>query len=139
MMRGRWDRISVLFLGLALLAVIAFVSSYWWYGQWVVYRSPTHNIRVLSNHGGLGLQRFDPPGADGTMVVYPSILSIPYPVVALLLLVVPAVRVVARRRVASNRRRAGQCENCGYDLRATSGRCPECGIVPPLRRPAAAV
>ena len=32
-------------------------------------------------------------------------------------------RAVARRR----RRRHGCCVRCGYDLRASSGRCPECG------------
>jgi hypothetical protein len=40
--------------------------------------------------------------------------------------ILPAARLLAlgrRKRIG----RAGFCPSCGYDLRATPGRCPECG------------
>jgi hypothetical protein len=58
------------------------------------------------------------------------LVDLPYaiPVVGLSLL--PAARMW---RWSRRKRRLGFCLVCGYDLRATPDRCPECGAVPPAQ------
>jgi hypothetical protein len=63
--------------------------------------------------------------------VYVSYLAVPYWVFALVAAAYPIYSLIdlpnERRR---KRFAAGQCTACGYDLRHTPDRCPECGLVP---------
>ena len=70
--------------------------------------------------GGFGYALTSAPGG-GTRTV-----MVPYWAMLLLLGALPAARGwhYARRGP-----RSGLCPQCGYDLRATPGRCPECGTL----------
>jgi hypothetical protein len=63
-------------------------------------------------------------------------LVIPYWFVAVCAATLP-LAWVRRRLVVLPRLRAmrGECPACGYDLRATPERCPECGAVPEKNQP----
>lgn len=56
-------------------------------------------------------------------------LFVPYWMLALVTIVPPLARLAAwrRSRVARGRGQSGHCPACNYDLRASTGRCPECG------------
>jgi hypothetical protein len=53
-------------------------------------------------------------------------LRVPAYSILILLAFVPAISIVRWQR-DSKRRAAGLCAHCGYDLRYTPDRCPECG------------
>jgi len=83
---------------------------------------------------------FNLQGYRGSALLRYMNVGLPIWAVALAMAVVPAAHSAAmlRRRC---RHGPGQCANCGYDLRASPERCPECGTIrtersveePPIR------
>ena len=66
--------------------------------------------------------------SDGSPFVETWVI-VPLWAVSLVTAVLPA-QWLARRMRLRRRARRGQCLACGYDLRASPERCPECGTVP---------
>lgn len=66
-----------------------------------------------------------------TMTTTQSGVLVPHWFVALVFAALPLLRTHQAIRLRRVRRRAeqGLCESCGYDLRGTPERCPECGAV----------
>ena len=65
------------------------------------------------------------PGGPDIPTPYAVVVA-PHWALALVAAVLPASRFLHRRH-NQRRARAGLCRSCGYDMRATPGRCPECG------------
>ena len=88
----------------------------------VSFAGPTHipGLRVEIYRNQMTGMRL-----DATFVAHDLLLLI---VTAMLPLLWYAVRKINRGRIR-RRIKAGRCLQCGYDLRATPVRCPECGTV----------
>jgi hypothetical protein len=85
--------------------------------------SQLFHIRPRRGFGQGATREYD----KGQVIAQSWGIAFPIWVPAGLLAAVPATRLVRRLR---RRNRPGLCRVCGYDLRATPGRCPECGTAP---------
>jgi hypothetical protein len=82
------------------------------------------------NRFGFGARRFE--WAPGGIVSELRIIVIPYWFLLALATPLPARWLLRGLRSRRHRRlaAAGRCTTCGYDLRGTPDRCPECGATP---------
>ena len=74
----------------------------------------------------------EPLGTSVPRVYFRTTVQFPYWPVVLAASALPATWLVhwRRRRRLRHRLASRLCPACGYDLRATPGRCPECGAEP---------
>ena len=90
---------------------------------------PTYMAESGAKEQGFGVLRLD---TDGYTWQYNRINAhgVPLWPIVTVLAILPMRWLIAmfRRRV---HHRPGFCDKCGYDLRATPDRCPECGMVRP--------
>jgi hypothetical protein len=88
---------------------------------------------AATNHLGCSILKWTSWQASGTPSPQTE-YSVQFPLwlVAILALVLPIAWEFGHRRQYYRRKRlqSGQCPDCGYDLRASPERCPECGVIP---------
>lgn len=93
------------------------------YDGWVRLRPPDW---ARPREWGLGLATAGKPDPGNTRKTVYRAIGIPLwiPAVVVILAFLPGF---LRRRRFRHRVRGGLCLTCGYDLRASTGNCPECG------------
>jgi hypothetical protein len=96
--------------------------------EWTRTR-PVTSIQTEDLSIGWFIYYFTSVGGDEHVLLKSSHLELNTGPIFLASLVIPAVRLVSRQ-MRKRRHRVGYCFVCGYDLRATPDRCPECGAVP---------
>jgi len=92
--------------------------------DWIHEPIKNGNARYQTNRFGFKLAVVNSGDQESFETIFPIWLP------ATLTAILPALWIFNPRRRQTRRIRKGLCPSCGYDLRATPDRCPECGTVP---------
>jgi hypothetical protein len=124
-------------LSLLLIGVVAVLwAKSGYYHSYTLFHSFSFQVQLVNAGGALSVETERPvPPSKWVDPVYiqRDLVQAPHLLVILVLLILPMAWVARRRwesyeaRMAAKR---GKCVKCGYDLRATPERCPECGTIP---------
>lgn len=134
---------------LCLTACVLWARSYrnQWHGDRFAFGAGPSPWELRSEGGGLTLYRRAPapwffagPSTGGEVVLrynWHEVIGFPYWMIVIATAPLPGMRAahwMRRRRRASR----GLCLACGYDLRMTPERCPECGVAAQVATPTVA-
>ncbi|HZN65272.1 MAG TPA: hypothetical protein VFB66_08200 [Tepidisphaeraceae bacterium] len=89
-------------------------------------RDTHHNFRVNDGWRGFVMVSEQYPDANGVPTRY-RYFEVPYWFLAAVMAGPAAWAAWTAWHYLRSRRRPGHCAGCGYDLRASADRCPECG------------
>jgi hypothetical protein len=96
----------------------------------------SNNLLGPDSFAGLGVVHSSPgfllnfrKGMSTRVAAAVGVAAAPYWILMLVFLIPPGIRLYIRHRDRL-KVELGLCKICGYDLRATPLRCPECGTVP---------
>jgi hypothetical protein len=106
----------------ALTSLLLCVGSVWGFVFGMNATGVGHRYVLYSQGLRLDVWDLNSPGHRPDYVI-------PWGLIILATAVLPVLRSRLGFRLVE-RRRPGLCSVCGYDLRATPDRCPECGTIP---------
>ena len=124
--------LTALSLLVGVAVVVLWVRSYRTDRDHIKFGWANRDFYIIHSRGGalalVHIAAIDPRTGQLIEAGFPSAV-IPHFLLLVVAGIIPVLVVAHHQVTIGRRRKRGLCLSCGYDLRATPGRCPECGSV----------